>query len=413
MPAQRLGAFRLNMAKTGATQLLLFAPSLILSIAGAHYLNVSDYAGWVLLFSAGTAAIVVDGGASQLAQVHRAEQRLGRPDLARLLLLAAIAPIIFTCVALLLWPLVEQGFLTDGVSHGRILAIAVGAATVVRSWQNVLNGVAIADGDHARRARSAGYAGVAQLIVMLLLFKLRSPFVLAGAYGLGAVVGVLTLARCVAELPRRGLSPARPDLRLRTISAVLSVSLTQGDRFLVAAFGSPAGLVAYDLAARIVATGKLSCVVLAAGMTSEGARGTQNGTSSSGNLRIAQRFVDRVTGAVLGISPVIVLVVTLVVRPELAPTAALVALALAVGHGLHATTAPITLFLSGRRRLRPEVTYLSIAIVVTLVTALVVGPEWHEIGVAFATALGLIVGSLWLRARPITRLLPPSPVPAS
>jgi O-antigen/teichoic acid export membrane protein len=91
-------------------------------------------------------------------------------------------------------------------------------------------------------------------------------------------------------------------------------------------------------------------------------------------------------------------------KPELAQTALALGAILATGHGLHATTAPLTAYLSGLRELGPELAYLVLACAVTLVLALPLGAWLGVEGVAVAVAAGLAVGSVWLRRRVARRL---------
>ena len=71
------------------------------------------------------------------------------------------------------------------------------------------------------------------------------------------------------------------------------MSVTQLDRFLVAAVTTPGGLAAYDLVARLAGTLKFACIALATSLVGR-ARATHPGAGME-DLRLrAQRLLDRV-----------------------------------------------------------------------------------------------------------------------
>jgi hypothetical protein len=262
------------MLRIGATQAVLLAPSLVLSVVGLRYLSLPDYAAWALLFALGSAAIVLDGGAAQLAQIHRTDGPLGAGELARLVGLASVAPVVLTLALAAGWEPLARALLDGdtGAGGGRALALAVGAGTVVRAAQGVGNGVLIGAGEDRARLVAASAGALAHLPFLVLLPAVGEPWVLAAAYAGGAVVGVAAMAPAL----RRSIGV--PGVRrpaavgTRSVIAALSVSLTQLDRLLVAPFAGAGGLAAYDLASRLGATAKLACIMLSVGLTGEGAR---------------------------------------------------------------------------------------------------------------------------------------------
>jgi O-antigen/teichoic acid export membrane protein len=238
------------------------------------------------------------------------------------------------------------------------------------------------------------------LVGIILIPVLNSLSVPALAYLVSSAVGIAGVASRAlrfGETQRR----ASAEVGTRSFVAGLSVLLTQGDRVFVGLLGSISGLAAYDLASRFVTSVKLIVILLSTGMVAEGSRaaaGHMSRAAAERRRHHLQRVVDATTLAIFVCCPLLVAGVALIAQPSLAAKTAVIAAILAVGHGLHASTAPTTAFLSGMRFPVAEVRYQLIAVAVLIVTAPILGATLGATGIALSVALALGSGSLWLRA---------------
>lgn len=389
-------AIRRRMIHTGLVQGLLLAPSLALSVIGLAFMTVGEYAAWALLFALGSGSIILDFGAFQLAQIQRAEGKVSRREAVRLFGQASISPVLLTVTTSVFW----RPFLDVFVDHERVasplLPLLLGAAATIRAWQNVANGFALGAGDEGVRRRAAIGGAAAVMVGIALIAAMPAEYGLSSAYLLGGVVGLVMLMPLIAQ--SIGVPPPRGPSHIgaRATIGALGVSLTQIDRLLVGVLMPASGLAAYDFAARLVSTVKLGCVLVATGAAAQAAGATTRGSAEE-YLRTAQRFLDRLSLVAFLVAPVVVAALTLVAKPEIAGTATAVAAILSVGHGLNATTATITGYLSGLRRPHPEVMYLVISVALLAATAWPLGTIAGTLGVAAAVTLSLGVGSLWIR----------------
>jgi O-antigen/teichoic acid export membrane protein len=389
------------MAGVGAGQALLLAPSLMLTVAGLSALTLADYGAWAILFALSSAAIVLDGGASQLAQIAGAHRTAGHREIMRLLGLAAVAPVLLTIVLGVAWTPLSEALLDPAATVEPLLGLVVGSASILRSWQNVGNSLLLGAGETRRRLFAAAASALVQVPFALAVTWWPDPLVLAAGYAAGAAVGLLALARATGAIGARPSGRGPYQVARRTSIGALSVALTQLDRLLVALFALPAGLAAYDLSARLAAAAKLACIMLSAGQVGEGARADRDARPDDvARTRAAvQRYVDRVAIGLFAAVPVAAWALAALTAPEIAAQATVLAAILSVGHGLHATTAPLTGFLSGRRRLGPELGYLAAAVGAMAALALLLGPWLGAQGIALAVSASLSGASLWLRAR--------------
>jgi O-antigen/teichoic acid export membrane protein len=387
---------RRGMVTTAVVQGMLVGPSLLLTIAGARLLSINQYALWALCFALGSAVVVVDGGAAALAQIARSEATVSTHDLRRFLLTSAVSPVVVTAFSSALWPQITDVFVSKSIEVGVTLPILIGVGSLLRSWQNVVNGILIAAHRERPRARAAIASGGVQVAGLVLWSRDPTLDGLALVYALGALVGIAAIAPELRHHVGGAHRIGRGQRPRRTIVGILGMAVTQLDRFLVAAVTTPAGLAVYDLVARLAGTLKFACIALATSLVGR-ARATRPGAGME-ELRIgAQRLLDRVAfvafAALIALAPA----VAALTKPELAGEAFVIGLALAVGHGTHASTAVLSAMLSGRGRLGPELGYLCLTVVVigamVPLGAAAAGVE----GAALGAAVALVTGSLLFR----------------
>lgn|GEM_PF-3873852 len=381
------------------TQILLLAPSLVLSLIGLVSLSTRQYALWALVFSLGSAAIIVDGGASTLAQVYRAEGVVSSRELLRLFGLASLAPCGLTLVMLGLWGPIQNLAAGPPAMSELWFPLVLGLGTTVRSWQNVANGVAMASEARRTRLSVAALAVVVQ-VTMLGVFAPRISLLdLAIVYSIGATIGVIgltpVLIRSLGRPPARG----HDALLTRGALAMIGVVVTQGDRVVVGAVSSAGGLAAYDVAARLVSTTAVICLIVSYGLAAEGSRWALKGRVLPIRQVIhrAQRLVDVISVVMFASLPFAAAAITLYTKPELAKPAVVATCILGVGYAVNATTAPITNFLSGARILRPETLYLGGVFAITVICVPPLAIWLGMPGAAAGFSLAALVPSAWLR----------------
>jgi O-antigen/teichoic acid export membrane protein len=387
---------RRGMVTTAVVQGLLVGPSLLLTIAGARVLSINEYALWALCFALGSAVVVIDGGAAALAQIARSEAMVSTHDLRRFLATSAISPVVVTALSAALWPHITDIFVSRSIAVGVTLPILIGVGSLLRSWQNVANGILIAAHRERPRARAAIASGGIQVAGLVLWSRDPTLHGLALVYALGALVGIAAVAPELRHHLGGTHRIGRGQRPRRTIVGILGMAVTQLDRFLVAAVTTPGGLAVYDLVARLASTLKFACIALATSLVGR-ARATRPGAGME-DLRLgAQRLLDRVAfAAFAGLIPLAPTVAALT-KPELAGEAFVVGLALAVGHGTHASTAVLSAMLSGRGRLGPEIGYLCLTVVVFGVMVPLGAAAAGVEGAAVGAAVALITGGLVFR----------------
>jgi O-antigen/teichoic acid export membrane protein len=381
-----------------ATQVILLAPSLFLSIAALAVLPTREYALWGTIFSLSSAAILLDGGAATLGQVYRAEGALSAREILRLLAIAGLAPTVLTAGMLVLWQPIEILTASQGHIDSRWLPLLLGAGTVLRSWQNVANGITFKAHTH-RRLVMALLAAATQLAFLPWMRSGTHAVLFALAYTAGAIVGLVGLigpiVRSVGQAPRRGGDAVATRSGIALVGALAS----QGDRIIVAAVSSPAALAAYDLAARIVSTASVACIILSFGLATEGSRWSAAGRVEPMRraLRSAQMTVDFACLLLFTSLPFVVYGVTEYTNKAIQSQAVVATSILTVGYAVWASTTPMTNFLSGARILRPEKLYTGGTLLIGVITVPPLGILLGMPGAAAGLSLALFVPSVWLR----------------
>jgi O-antigen/teichoic acid export membrane protein len=215
-------------------------------------------------------------------------------------------------------------------------------------------------------------------------------------YALGALIGIVALATELRHHVGGSHRIGRGQRPKRTVAGVLGMSVTQLDRFLVAAVTTPAGLAVYDLVARLAGTLKFACIALATSLVGR-ARAAGSEPRVEDLRARAQRLLDRVAAVAFAALIPLAPAVAAITKPELTGEALVVGVALAIGHGTNATTAVLSAMLSGRGRLGPEISYLCLTVVLFVVVVPIGAAAAGVEGAAAGAAVALVTGSLVFR----------------
>ncbi len=400
-----------RMFGAGAPNVIAAALLMVSPIIGQAFLSEREYSVWALSATIVTISAVFDLGAPAYVARANATGASTAKSLAVGWAMTLGASLMVGAVATAVWPWYSQragsvAGVDDGVA---VLFLASAAASGVRGMFVVTSSGLLAQ--NALRMRGALVLGQAAAQVAVLIVALRAGlglWALSLAVGsTGAVAWVAGSCYALARVRRaRGpisLGEARRFAGWRTVSAIIGMLLTQGDRWAVGLVASPALLGSYDIAARIASIPRVLAINFSVILVVDAVRAT-----GGGHLGRLYRHSVRIVSVAASGATVVALVMVAVLQHHAAFLASLdwqVLGVIAAAYLANACTAPATQLAAGLGRPQIELRYLVPCAVGTGLSwswgFAVHSPQTMIVG----SALALALSSVWFAGRDVPRLL--------
>lgn len=388
-----------RLLKGGAGAFIASIALLMLPTVGAFFLEPSDYVLWALLATVITAAMVLDFGGGALVQHAVAAGVVTRKILLRAIALAAFGSLSVGVPATLLWEPVSSRLLapTESAPIALILVSTVGSA--MRSAIVVVAAKLLAERRFRRRAFVLIGQAVSQVLSTVVLLLLDTGL-WALPLGLTLSTGPWLIA-CLFEA-LRNLPYDHPSARYistglfatsRGASAVISLVMTQGDRWILALVANAELIQAYDLAARFALMPKAVVTTFLVGLVGEGVH--LKGAAAGALLNRAISIAGRALGVLSALAVAGAFLVGYLVEGRLSATYISIALAIVAWSAIHGLTAPVTLILTGRGRPDLELRYLIPCLVSTFAVWLAGYRLAEPYVLIFGSGLALVVWSIY------------------
>jgi O-antigen/teichoic acid export membrane protein len=372
-----------------------------LPFAGRFFLDDDMYAVWALLATVGTVGLVFDFGAPALATRVSAQSSVSRRQALGLAFMSASGSILVGVLASAFWPLYVKLTELPDVEHMQILLLAVGLGSGLRSVVTVGCGLALGQARFLIRGAMLLVQAIVQFLVTVALLAFGSALM---SMVIGQFISAL-IALCIAGVSLRTEELERPAavnmrdealkfLRARGVAAVIGLSFTQLDRWIVGVVATPSFLATYDIAARLASIPKIIVLTLGLSYLFEAARSSH----SVKELASLLRKLVSVNAAILAASfagCVLLILLWEYLEPGFAsPTFVWLFVLLGVANFVNAMTAPGVMVLTGRGHPEVELFYLVPSVVLSslaVIPALITGNVWAA---AVGLSAPLTLGSL-------------------
>lgn len=374
----------------------------VLPFAGRFFLDDNTYAIWALLATVGTVGLVFDFGAPALATRAAARSAVSRRQALGLSAMSASGSVLIGCVAAGVWPIYVSLTQLPEVPGMQLLLLAVAFGSGLRSIVTVGCGIALGQGRFVLR-------GVVLLTQAMLQIGITFLFLATGAGLISMIWGQLISA--VVSVSIVGLSTgtiagvesvavglraeALRFLRARGVAALIGLSFTQLDRWIVGLVATPSFLATYDVASRLASIPKIIILTLGLSYVLEAARTSHTARELQALLRKLLIVNSVLLGLSFGGCALLVAVVERFQPGLVSPTFMWLFLMLGIVSFANSMTAPGVMVITGRGHPEMELTYLIPSFVVSLlalVPALMFGSVW---AVALSLAIPLTIGSVW------------------
>lgn len=264
-----------------------------LPVVGTLMLTAHEFAVWAILNSVASIAVSVDfGGAVYAATYARSSERLG-PTIWTSGLMSAVGAAVVTLVSLVIWIPYSHTDAASGWSlrAGLVALAIVGLASVLRGFVAVVANAALAIADYrSRNLLMVGQSVLMVAVALLMLAIYRSAWALPVAMLVSSAVALavctpLCLNAFHAALRRGEIDPGVEVRRSgmafasqRTVAAVLSSVLLQGDRWVIGAIGGAEFLAAYEIVARLASAPRVLAQSVTASLLSDAEPARAQGT---------------------------------------------------------------------------------------------------------------------------------------
>ncbi|WP_157732694.1 lipopolysaccharide biosynthesis protein [Cellulomonas sp. PSBB021] len=399
------------MFGAGAPNIIAAALLMVSPLVGQAYLSTDDYAVWALSATVVTISAVFDLGAP--AYVARATVRGGSVSRALALgwgmTLGASAVVGAFASAVWPWYAERAGSVGDFDQQVAPLFIAAAGASGIRGMFVVTASVLMAQGALKMRATLILAQAVAQLGILVAALRsgagLWALCIAVGSTGLVAWVVASWLAIRLGVESRGEISApeARRFAGWRTVTALIGMLLTQGDRWAVGLVASPEVLGSYDIAARLASIPRVlainfSVVLVVDAVNSRVAGGVA--TLYRQSLRIVALMTALVTAGVLVVVRVVEGHIGFVGRPDW-----VILGVISVAYAVNACTAPATQMTAGLGEPQVELRYLLPCLVGTVALWTVGSLAGSPATMIIGSAASLAVTSAWFALRDVPRRL--------
>lgn len=361
-----------RLAQTGTPNVVASAIILVTPLAAAKLLSQSQYALWALASTVATIGLAVDFGAPGVVISDSALGNIRRVRFAQACLLTTAGSVLVSIIAALAWLTtpVSRGLPLAGFP-GALLLLTVGISTAARGVLVVQLSLLLAQGRFVRRGQLLFLQAIAQsAIVILLLQYWRSPFVLSvsgvASSAVAIWIGWPTSRRLIIKgrLGRRGEVSLKLYAWSRSSVSLLSLGLTQLDRWALALIATPGFLATYDVTARLASIPRFGALAVSSMLVVEGAQ------ASSNRLDLKRRLnkANRILGTLVATGSAGVLALSLLLAKSSAVSLASPVLlgGMLIWYGVNAMTAPVTLMAVGARLPHLELYYLVPCFLLTL-----------------------------------------------
>lgn len=291
-------------------------------------------------------------------------------------------------------------------ARGSLALVGMSAGAALRSAALVISSAAITWEDaRLRNWSSGGVSLLYGLCACALLLVSPSVWSLVAAFVGSSLLGLCWSAQAARRrtVPSSAPDAANPesltwqDVRPfalgKSLTSILTVTLVQADRWILAAVLGPAAVATYDLALRFAQLPKTLLLALSQTVTADVARALRTpGSDTASNIR--KTFVQL---AALSIVPTLFLgLIALQVSQTFTTDTLAVYLFYFAAQSLHALTAFTTMTWTAHGQPQREVGYLVLAVILTGLLWLIGALTSSPIALIYASGLGLVIGSTYL-----------------
>jgi O-antigen/teichoic acid export membrane protein len=333
-------------------------------LIGSAYLSTSSYSLWALAGTLSTLLIVLDFGSNSLATKLSSTASLSPRILVLLAAITAVPSVLLGGFAVAVWPIYTKAAQVGVPQETALVTLSmVALGTAMRSIGSLFAAISLGRAHYKRRAAILLSGAVAQLATTYCAIEhLRTPT----ALGIGMIVSGLIqiLAGVLLENPKRMAGDESPlaisqlvwrFVRAKGFATLLSLLLTQLDRWAIGLAASDRFLATYDVVARLVLMPKVALLSIVAGLVAEAARST--------DLDAAQRLAFEIKKLSVASAGVVALCcsILLLAGHQLLPepeSFVLISILLTAAHTSHGLTAGLTGILTGLSKPHAELLYL-------------------------------------------------------
>lgn len=361
-----------KLMATGVPTLLASGLLYLQPILGQRFLSSAEYATWALGATILTTGLTLDFGGSAYVSATAARGQLTRKLFAAATLLSCSGGAIVGIAAIAVWPQYQKAhdLALPGISGMSYFGLILSAATL-RSITTIYTALLMGRNQNAQRAKFLLLQAMLQtcaiisfLLIDLGLWALPLSSILASI-----PFATLPLKKSLFEKPQGYVSDT-PSIKLanfakwKIIASVLSLTVTQMDRWIVGSVVTATKLAQYDLASRFAGLPRLIVIGVAGVLVSE----ASTLRHSPRKLQDLYRRSLVIMAAILFASSLGTIAVVALYSKGIPNWPSGLFTLLLVAFGAHALTAPGTMIMGGIGR--PSYDLIQILPTVTISTAL-------------------------------------------